>query len=144
MDEPVDMGDSPGCSDDPKWAPKGRDRATIDLGYRLCLRGADLEWPSRCQRGGTPLMGTHPSLRGSACGPLRTSLRGTGLRSLQGHQPSGITLAAQLQLGTYHGWPIGQHYTDNPTTKWRARQGYCDKCEKQDVQKNEETDDTLG
>jgi hypothetical protein len=116
MDEPVVMGYSPGCSGDPKWAPKGRDRATFDLGYRLCLRGADLEWPSRCQRGGTPLMGTHPSLRGSASGPLRTSLRGTGLCSLQGHQPSGITLAAQLQLGTYHGWPIGQHYTRNPTT----------------------------
>jgi hypothetical protein len=116
----------------------------IDLGYRLRLRRAYLERPSRCQRGGTPLMGTHPSLRGPACGPLCTPLRGTGLRSLQGHQPPGITLAAQLQLGTHRGWPVGQHYQHYPTTKWRARQGYCGKCEEQYVQRNEETEDIFG
>ena len=54
------------------------------------------------------------------------------------------TLVAQIQLGTPHGWPVGQHCTNYPTTKWRARQGYCGKCEEQYVQRNEETEDIFG
>jgi hypothetical protein len=102
MVKPNGMGTSPDWPGDPKWAPAQQNGKMIDLGYRLCLRPVHLERPPRCQRGDTPPLGLHPPLPGPACGPLCTSLRGAGVSSLQGHQPPlGITLAAQLQLGTH-------------------------------------------
>lgn len=115
--EQGDMGTSPYKLGDPKWAMARRDRSSIDMGYRLYLCRSDLEWPPRCQRGNLPSMGTHPPLRRPASGPQRTSLSGADLHRLQGHKPPlGCTLAAQLQLEAYRGWPVGQHYQQYPTT----------------------------
>ena len=117
---------------DPRWAPVG-DHAVDGQASCLHRHRDDMGWPmaTALSTRSLPHYGsTFATTR--TCKRPKTSLSPWWWYTL----PTGLitpcvapTLVAQIQLGTPHGWPVGQHCTNYPTTKWRARQGYCGMCE---------------
>ena len=104
---------------DPRWAPVG-DHAVDGQASCLHRHRDDMGWPmaAALSTRSLPHYGS-TSATTRTCKRPKTSLSPWWWYTL----PTGLitpcvapTLVAQIQLGTPHGWPVGQHCTYYPTT----------------------------
>ncbi len=104
---------------DPRWAPVG-DHAVDGQASCLHRHRDDMGWPmaAALSTRSLPHYGS-TSATTRTCKRPKTSLSPWWWYTL----PTGLitpcvapTLVAQIQLGTPHGWPVGQHCTHYPTT----------------------------